>query len=130
MTKEETELHETMKTMITDKTDCMINSYQDVLNKTRTMIDFVLGDDTTTEEEILKRADMFWNIALQRIDKEEQQRQQQEYAMMQQQNQQHMPPQNMPQGMPPQGESPCAKKSREAAEKIAVLEAKIVENKK
>ncbi len=34
MNQQETELHEMMKTMITDKTDCMINSYQDVLNKT------------------------------------------------------------------------------------------------
>ena len=124
----ETKIHEEMKQAIKDKTGCMIQSYSDVLDGTAKMFREV--SDEISVDEIAKRADMFWNIALQRIDKEhaiaEQERQQAKQMMQRT---------TMPQGMPPMHrdpnapESPCAKKARESAEKIKALEAEIVSDK-
>lgn len=51
--------------------------------------------------------------------------------MPQQGMQTNIMPNGMPQSFPVQGgESPCAKKARESAEKIAALEAEVVETKK
>ncbi len=116
MTDTEREIHEVMKELVKDKTDCMIESYKDVLFKTQIEIEQIVG--SVTPEEILKRADMFWGMALQRIDREQVQQNQQ------MQNQQMMPPQNQRDNNA-KGESPCAKRTREANEKIAVLEAQV-----
>ncbi len=126
-----------MKEMIESKTDCMIESYGEVLKKTAQMF-IDSGIVLLGNEETYKRADMFWNIALQRIDKEVNEAKakvEQEERMKQQMQMQGMPPQGMPQsfpvGHPPEGkESPCAKKARESAEKIVTLEAEIKESKK
>ena len=138
MTKIENDIHEEMKTMIADKTECMIESYGKVLDKTAKMF-----NEAETQHginmamlgsEVAKRADMFWNIALQRIEKDQNKVEQEKQMIKQQQQRSSMIPQ---QGMPPMdmsqmqrtGETPCAKKARESAEKIATLEAEIVENK-
>ena len=125
------EIHNEMKQVIADKTKCMIESYSGVLAETKKSLEAELGS-MIKDDEIMKRADMFWNIALQKMDKEK--------ALAQ--NSQMMPQQGMPQGMMPQGqrgmppemmqgqESPCAKKAREAAAKIATLEAEVLESKK
>ncbi len=141
MTKIENDIHEEMKTMITDKTDCMIESYGKVLNETARM--FRRSDiKNASDEEVAKRADMFWNIALQRIDNDKKDvmreaERKEEYKRrtmsMPISTMPDLPSDtmtvNMPMNMPNQKESPCAKKSREAAEKIAELEAKIIDNK-
>ena len=110
-------LHEIMKQEIDSKTKCMIESYYSVLKNTKEMIN--AADLEVADDEVLKRSDMFWTIAMQRIDKE------QDLAT----RGGRMPTQQQPYPGQPQGESPCAKKSREAAEKIAVLEAEVISKK-
>lgn len=123
------------KAILKSKTDCMVESYGEVLTKTEQMFEASLAGHGIDGSEITKRADMFWNIALQKIEKEQQEvkvkLEQEEHMKMQQMQMQRMPPQ----GMPPMGsdgkpiESPCAKKARESAEKVVELEAKLVEDK-
>ena len=119
MNKIKDEIQNEMKTMIASKTKCMIESYGDALDETKKVLESKLGK-MITDEDILKRTDMFWNIAIQRIDKETQ-----EAKMNISRN---MPPRNIPTAN--SAESPCAKKSRIAAEKINELEAEIVISKK
>ena len=115
------ELHSEMKKAISMKTKCMIESYGEVLESTKSMIESKVGK-MVTDDEILKRADMFWNIALQKIDQDKNQ--------MNRGPNGGPRPQNMPSNQPmPSSESPCAKKQREAAAKIATLEAEVIENK-
>ena len=137
MTKIENDIHEEMKTMIADKTDCMIESYGKVFTKTKKMFIIALenGDTLLSQEEVAKRTDMFWNIALQRIesDKKDVMREAERKAEAERRSMtmptmppgMSMPPFDMPMDMSPPQESPCAKKSRESAEKIAELEAEI-----
>ena len=136
-----------MKDMIASKTDCMIESYGKVLNNTIVMFR-KSGVSMLSNEEVAKRADMFWHGALSRIEKEQAEakarleREAQEQSMNVQRSMnpmQGMPPQGMPQRMSQEdmnkmmasqgGESPCAKKARESAEKIATLEAEVIESK-
>jgi hypothetical protein len=109
MDKEQRELHDMMKNMMADKTDCMIASYGAVLSKTRGMM-FAALDGQLEDKEIAQRADMFWNIALQRIDKELSQARKIEDGTPQAYR---------------EGETPCQKRAREDAQRIAALEAKI-----
>ncbi len=115
------EMTSMMKEIIELKSECMIDSYSKVLAGTKDMLNEYFSEENELDSsEIAKRADMFWNIALQRVDREKQEASQQ----MQMQNQ--MPP-TMQAQRPT--ESPCAKKAKENAEKIATLEAEIKDTK-
>ena len=93
----EQEMMEELKKTIETKTECMIESYSAVLNKTALMFRESMASDVQADE-IAKRADMFWNIALQRAT-------------------QPMPQQQMmPQGMP--RKSPCQEKAEKQSKII------------
>jgi len=131
MTKIENDIHEEMKEMIEDKTECMIESYSEVLGKTINMMSSHFIDVyELSSPEIAKRADMFWNIALQRIesDKKDVARELERKADIERRKltMPDMPPMtNEPIDIGGR-ESPCAKKARESAEKIAKLEAEVL----
>ena len=93
----EQEMMEDLKFAIQNKTECMIESYGEVIKKTAKM--FRSSDiRNISDDEIAKRADMFWNIALQRAT-------------------QPMPQQQMmPQGMP--RKSPCQEKAEKQSKII------------
>ena len=120
----EQEMMEELKKTIETKTECMIGSYDKVLNNTAIMFD-KYGSDISIDE-VAKRADMFWNIALQRIDKEHQEAKikHDQEKLMQQKAMQQSHVTSMPRD-PNAPESPCAKKARESAEKIKALEAEL-----
>ena len=132
------QLKNEMKKSINDRASCMLDSYTTILAKTKDEIYDTIGYDIEPAE-ILKRTDMFFNLALQRMDREiaeikqdkiaKEAREAQELRQEQAMNMPTMP--IMPEGMPPGSfpESPCAKKAREAAEKITVLEAEIKDGK-
>ncbi len=128
MINTEKELYSEMKKNIQNKTECMIDSYAEVLKNTRRIISDITGSDDPAE--VMKRADMFWNIALQRIDKE-----QEVVTSQMMPSRRDMSARTGGSVAPIMGrgktsrETPCAKKARESAEKIATLEAEIVEQK-
>ena len=115
------EMTSMMKEIIELKSECMIDSYSKVLAGTKDMLNEHFSEENELDSsEIAKRADMFWNIALQRVDREKQEA-----------SQQMQMSQQMPQTMqtPRPTESPCAKKAKENAKKIATLEAEIKDTK-
>lgn len=133
-------IQEEMKSIMKDKTECMLDSYLELLGKVDKGITKTLRDTGASAEgsEILKRADMFWHTALQKIEKEQAESKRKieddKNKAMQAQMQPQMSPMNMPMNhnkMPPvyPTESPCAKKARESAEKVATLEAQIIKDK-
>ena len=118
------EIQNEMKSMIAGKTKCMIESYAGVLANTKKALEAERGS-MIKDDEIMKRADMFWNIALQKIDQDKRPTQNQGKQRPQPRPNNGMNPMPKNDGQ----ESPCAKKSRQAAEKIATLEAQIIESK-
>ena len=139
-----------MKDMIKMKTECMIESYGEVLKKTDTMFNTILVDGhEVSSPEIAKRADMFWNIALQKIESERKDAIRVEEQMEKINREEIRRSRQMPgtqvtpdmneviseeefhkmMNQQNQGESPCAKKSRESAEKIVQLEAEVKKSK-
>lgn len=107
-------LHEEMKANISDKTTCMIASYKETLEKTIKMMVDVLGEEKLEPEVLLKRVDMFWGMSVQKVEQERM-------------HMNHQPPIDIsdPRVKKHRGESPCEKKARESAEKIASLEEKL-----
>lgn len=67
--REATEEMDRMKSVISNKTECMIDSYSSVLNKTEKMFQRV-GMYNLEQVEVVKRADMFWNIAFNKVVKD------------------------------------------------------------
>jgi len=132
MTPEEIKVQEEimseMKQMLKEKTTCMIASYKDVLDNTAKMFRDTDARDVS-DDEIAKRADMFWTIALQKIEREHGEAFARQAALrngepvaldpavVAQYNKRAMEQQ--------QGETPCAKRARESAEKIAALQAEV-----
>ena len=128
---------EEMKRELIEKTTCMIDSYAQVLDNVVIMFrDSKTGGLESTEA--AQRADMFWNIALQRIDKEEQEakriNEQRRNEYIQSQRNSAMPPMPQSQPMPPMPEtgrkSPCQERAERDAKIIEDLKAendKVVE---
>ena len=104
----EQEMMNELKKAIAEKTECMIGSYRAVLDKTALMFRGSVVSDIQADE-IAKRADMFWNIALQKATQPQQQ--------------------SMPQGMPPQNQqkSPCQKKADDKDAIIRDLQKKLAQ---
>ena len=121
---------EEMKKELVSKTDCMIASYSKVLNNVATMFRNSKTGGLESSE-VAQRADMFWNIALQRMDREEQEAKrvrEQRQNEFEQAQRSGMPP--MPQGqpMPPMPEAgrktPCQERAERDAKIIEELKAK------
>jgi len=123
---------EDMKTELVSKAQCMIDSYADVLQATGEMFGKSKAKKIT-DEEIAKRADMFWNISLQRLDRDEQENKRK--FEQEQQMTTAMSGNPMPQNQPmPSGKSPCQERAERDAKiiedlknsKDLVVEAEIV----
>ena len=122
---------ENMKKELVDKAQCMIDSYNLVLNSTANMFRSSQARNVT-DSEIVTRTDMFWNMSLQRIDMEDQEakrlseKRQHEYTHVHGSGQVVTA---MPQGQPmhdqsiPVRKSPCQERAERDAKKIAELEA-------
>ena len=127
---------EEMKKELVSKTDCMIDSYSKVLNNVATMFRNSKTGGLESSE-VAQRADMFWNIALQRMDREEQEakrlnEQRNNDYMQSQRSGQVMQQQGQP--MPPMSQAgkktPCQERAERDAKIIADLKAendKVVE---
>ena len=118
MTKKE------MKQDIDNKTKCMIDSYALVLANVEKM--FETSEFSIDQIEIAKRADMFWNIALQRVDRDEAETKRQTELMELEKTQEaNFAKQNNMMSVAPQikTKSPCQKRADEDAKIIAELRA-------
>ena len=107
---------EEMKKELVSKTDCMIDSYLKVLNNV-----VIMFRDSKTggleSSEVAQRADMFWNIALRRMDREEQEAK----ILIEQRRNEYLASQNSGQASPQVKSSkktPCQERAERNAKKI------------
>ncbi len=118
MTKKE------MKQDIDNKTKCMIDSYALVLANVEKM--FEDAEFSVEQVEIVKRADMFWNIALQRVDRDETEiKRQTELMELEKIQEANFAKQNNMMSVKPQikTKSPCQQRADDDAKLIAELKA-------
>jgi hypothetical protein len=125
--KTENEIRKEIKKEIIDRSQCMIDSYKLVLNETAKMFrDSQVRN--MSDEQLAKRADMFWHLSMKKIDKEQDERDAEirNYKMRQQQMIGQYPPMVKDGSVSTLSqESPCAKRARESAKKITELENEI-----